>query len=253
GMILISGAVLEYNYQGLEKLNGYLKFLFKRFIRLYPAFWMSLIATLLLFPFLLQRNLFDILMEFTGFYVVLGQGPGYINPMGWFIAAIFCLYILFPWFSRIVRKYHLYAIIGFCLISWVLRYLTFTYVPLESFWRWFPLCNAFEFCLGIYLIQVAWYPKKANTYPAVRTLSDISFYAFIFHFLITGVFLFYLEQPLIAINTLFSMGNPDIASTLFYLQMMAGVVIFSWVAMVLDNRITRWILQLDRVKNFQNS
>jgi peptidoglycan/LPS O-acetylase OafA/YrhL len=252
GMILISGAVLEYNYQGLEKLHGYLQFLFKRIIRLYPAFWTSLIVTLILFPFLWQRGLFDTLMEFTGFYVILGQGVGYINPMGWFIATILCLYILFPWFSRVVRKYQLWAVIGFCIISWGLRYLLLTYnlVPIENFARWFPLCNAFEFCLGIYIVQACLYPKKENTYPVVRTLSDMSFYAFLFHFLITGVFLFYFQQPLVAFDTMIAMNDPVIGSTLFYLQMMAGVVVFSWVAMVFDNRVTRWIMQTGRVRNF---
>jgi peptidoglycan/LPS O-acetylase OafA/YrhL len=253
GMILVSGAVLEYNYQGLEKLYGYSRFLFKRFLRLYPAFWMSLIATLLLFPFLLQKGFVEIVGEFSGFFFLLNKpGGADINPMGWFIGTIFLLYILYPFFSRIVRKYGLGAVIGFWILSWGLRFLLVTYnlVPLDSFYRWFPLCNAFEFCLGIYLVQISLFPKKENTSPVIRTLADISFYAFLFHFLVFKVFLVYLLQPLLAADAVLAMNNSVLRDTLFYLEMMGSVIIVSWVVMLLDDRIRIWILQQDRVKKF---
>jgi peptidoglycan/LPS O-acetylase OafA/YrhL len=122
GLIFVSGAVLEYNYKGIERFSEYVKFLCKRFIRLYPAFWMSLIFSIILailiFPAVLKTtSLFDFLFEFTGFYVVLGKGPGNLNFMGWFIAAIVSLYILFPYLSKIVKKYHLTAIVLFLVIS----------------------------------------------------------------------------------------------------------------------------------------
>jgi peptidoglycan/LPS O-acetylase OafA/YrhL len=252
-MILVSGAVLEYNYQGLEKLHGYSRFLFKRVLRLYPAFWMSLIATLLLFPFLLQKGFLEIVGEFSGFFFLLNKtGGADINPMGWFIGTIFLLYILYPFFSRIIRTYRLGAVIGFWILSWGLRFLLVTYnlVPLDSFYRWFPLCNAFEFCLGIYLVQISLFPKKENTSPAIRTLADISFYAFLFHFLVFKVFLVYLLQPLLAADAVLAMNNSVLRDTLFYLEMMGSVIIVSWVVMKLDDRIRIWILQQDRVKKF---
>jgi peptidoglycan/LPS O-acetylase OafA/YrhL len=253
GMIFVSGAVLEYNYQGIEKLTGYFQFLFRRFLRLYPAFWMSLVFTLLLFPFLfMQVNMANIFWEFTGFFIVLGKGVGYINPMGWFIGAIFSLYILFPWFSRIIRKYQLGAVIGFCILSWGLRFIILTYnvVPIDSFWRWFPLCNAFEFCLGIYLVRVAWYPKKENTYPFVRTLSDLSFYVFLYHFMVLELFMWYFKEPLLAFDTRIAMNIQPLSDTLFYLQIMISILAVSWGAMILDTRIRNWILQRDSVKKF---
>ncbi|MDD4137695.1 MAG: acyltransferase [Methanoregula sp.] len=254
GMILISGAVLEYNYQGLEKLHGYLKFLFKRFIRLYPAFWLSLIFSLIAYPLLFQVvKPVDILLEFTGFFVVLGQGPGYINPMGWFIAAIFSLYILFPWFSRIVRKYHIYAMIALCIISWGLRFLAFNFVPVESFWRWFPLCNAFEFCLGIYLIQQAWYPKTENTSPLVRELSDLSFFVFLFHVSAVKIFRIYFESTLVPLDTRLALGNALIGSIFFYFQMLLAILVVSWIAMKIDTWFRTWLLQRDAVRNFLNA
>jgi peptidoglycan/LPS O-acetylase OafA/YrhL len=253
GMIFVSGAVLEYNYQGIEKLHGYLQFLFKRFIRVYPAFWLSLIFSLLAYPVLLfTTDPAEIILEFTGFYVVLGQGLGFINPMGWFIATIFLLYVLFPWFSRVMRKYRFSALLAFCIISWGLRFLLLTYnpIPLDYIWRWFPLCNAFEFCLGIYLVQIAWYPKTANTSPVIQELSELSFYVFLFHFAATRIFRVYFENILLPIDIRLALGNLVLGGVFFYIQILIAVLIVSWIAMKIDARFRHWLLQRDRVKNF---
>jgi len=257
GMIFVSGAVLEYNYRGLERISGYSQFLFRRFIRLYPAFWMSLILGIILFPAVAQQNIAGVLFEFTGFFVILGKGPGIINIMGWFIAAIFSLYILYPWFSQLVRRYQFGCIIALCLITWGSRSLVLTYnlIPLDLFWRWFPLFNAFEFCLGIYLVQNAWYPKKENVYPLIRMLADLSFYVFIFHVVVGYVFILDIEtlRPLIAFNNVIAMNNITIASTLYYLEMLAAILLVSWVAMKVDNRLRKWIMQQNVIRTFLKS
>jgi peptidoglycan/LPS O-acetylase OafA/YrhL len=248
GMILVSGAVMEYNYRSISRFSDYTRFIFKRFIRLYPAFWMSLILGIILSPALLQNNLPGALFEFTGYYVVLGIGPGVINTMGWFIAAIFSLYLLYPILSRIVRRYQMTAIIGFCILSWGLRFVQITYnpVPLELFYRWFPLFNAFEFCLGIYIVQKRWYPTTKNIYPAVRKLADLSFYVFLFHVIVilainAFVFAFFDSYIVHSSLTVFSA---------FYFGMMAMVLLVSWVAMILDNKIQQMISQNERVRRF---
>jgi peptidoglycan/LPS O-acetylase OafA/YrhL len=258
GLIFISGAVLEYNYRGLEKLHGYLQFLFRRFIRLYPAFWMSLIFGLVAFPAVWQNYLPSLLFEFTGFFVVLGQGPGNINPMGWFIATIVALYILFPWFSKIIRRYGLVALGGFCLLSWGLRFLIQTYqiIPINLFWRWFPLCNAFEFCLGIYIIQANLYPKKVNASPIIRELSDLSYYAFLFNTLVIYVFVDYLASPpspLAVFDLFITSNNMDVAMTIGYAQMIITLLVISWIVMKIDIWLRSWIMKRDAIRNFLNA
>ncbi|MDO9549870.1 MAG: acyltransferase family protein [Methanoregula sp.] len=252
GMIFVSGAVLEYNYQGLERFHGYMQFLFRRFIRLYPAFWMSLIFGLILIPAVWQNSIPSLLFEFTGFYVILGLGPGNINIMGWFIATIVSLYIFFPWFSKIMRKYGTKALIGFCFLSWGLRFILLTYnpVPIDLFWRWFPLCNAFEFCLGIYIIQTGLYPKTVNTSRVIKELSDLSYYVFIFHVLVIYAFMNYLVIWLRPLDVGLVPNNLPVSLTLFYLQTMIGILIVSWIFMKIDARFRLWILQRDWIKNF---
>jgi peptidoglycan/LPS O-acetylase OafA/YrhL len=245
GMIFVSGAVMEYNYRSISRFSDYTRFIFKRFIRLYPAFWLSLIFGIILSPAVLQTNLPGALFEFTGYYVILGQGSGVINIMGWFIAAIFSLYLLYPILSRIVQKYQMTAIIGLCIISWGLRYVELTYnpVPLISFYRWFPLFNAFEFCLGIYIVQKKWYPTTKNIYPAVRKLADLSFYVFLFHVMVINAL----------VSTFFDAYITHSSTTVysfFYFGVMGMVLLVSWVAMILDNKIQQLISQNERVKRF---
>lgn len=254
GLIFVSGAVIEYNYQGLEKLHGYLTFLFRRFIRLYPAFWMSLILGLILTPALWSEKLSGLLFEFTGFFVILGVGLGNINIMGWFIATMVCLYLIFPWFSKIIRSYGITALAGFCIMSWSLRFLliTFNHAPSNFFWRWFPLCNAFEFCLGIYIVQSGLFPKKTTTSPVIRELSDMSYYVFLFHILVVGIFSTYLLFPLGRFDVALALNNLYVADLFFYVQMMATVLVVSWVIMKIDTRLRSWIMERDVVRNFLN-
>jgi peptidoglycan/LPS O-acetylase OafA/YrhL len=252
GMILVSGAVLEYNYQGLERVHDYLKFLFRRILRIYPAFWMSLIFCLVLYPVIFEIGLPTILMEFTGFYVALGQGPGYINEMGWFIAAIVSLYIFFPWLSKYTKRYGIWMLIAFALISLGMRSLVVTYqlIPLEIFWRWFPLFNAFEFCLGIWIVQNGFFPKNENTYPVVQVLSDVSFYVFLFHIPVFKIFRIYSESWLVPLDFSMAGGNAAMSEFFFYSQALVAILVVSWLAMKLDNRFQKWLVSREPVKQF---
>jgi peptidoglycan/LPS O-acetylase OafA/YrhL len=242
GLIFVSGAVLEYNYKRIEGFSEYVKFLFKRFIRLYPAFWMSLILGIILIPGILQKNVFDLIFEFTGFFVIFGQGPGNINTMGWFIAAIFSLYILFPYLSKIVRKYQLSSLLLFIIVSYLSRYLLFTYYSptLNLLYRWFPLCNLFEFCLGIYIVQNKFYPKNEKDHPIIRQLADLSYYVFLFHVIINEVFF-----------SMYSTGfSSQFTYLLGYIEVTGTVIIVSWLAMILDKKIQLLILTSEKIKNF---
>lgn len=252
GMFLISGAVLELTNKNIKDSQDYCRFLFKRFIRIYPAFWISLLAAIILLPFLWQGAPGNAFLQFSGFVIVMGQAA--LNPAGWFVGAIFCLYVLFPWISRIVRKYRLYAVVGFCILSWSMRFFFSTYysVPIDSFVRWFPLCTVFEFSLGIYLVQAGLYPKKSNDSALIRLLAEISFYAFIFHYVIITSIKVYLFPALFRLDTLIALDNYNGAVTLFYGQMMASVLFISWIMMKIDTRLHNWIFQRDVVREFLN-
>ena len=185
-LIFVSGAVMEYNYSEIHEFSEYIGFLFKRFIRLYPAFWVSLIIGIILFPaFLIHTSIVNIIWEFTGFYIFTGQGAGVINRMGWFIGTIFVLYMLFPVLSKTIRKYPTVSLLSFMAVSFLSRYVLLTtgVLPYESLYRCLPICNLFEFGLGIYLIQNNFYPKNTKNHLLIGKISDFMFYILIFHFI----------------------------------------------------------------------
>lgn len=226
GMFFISGAVIEYHYKKIKNASEHREFLFRRFIRLYPAFWMSLIFGILLFPSYLQAGMLPIIIEFSGFYSFIGPGLGLINQMGWFIGAVVCLYIVYPWITKILEKHGFTALVIIMIISFSTRVYLLTINPLQipEMFKWFPLCNLFEFCLGIYIVKKKWYPVIPGEFPTLRKLSELSFYVFLFHVIIIKEFL--------GLN--FPSYIPNQWVILFFY---ATVLIISGVAMVFDKQI----------------
>lgn len=196
-LIFVSGAVLEYNYDEILSMNNYLSFELKRLLRLYPAFWCSMIFGLILVPTLVFNNhLTVIMLQFTGFTAFGGYWGGNINAVSWFIGLIVVLYILFPFLSKIM-KIHPYALmVGVIILDFGSRYILNThhfYLSLSSTYstniftgmdRWLPLCNLAEFCFGIFIVQKGFYPKRINNSNLIRFLSDLSFYVFLMHHMI---------------------------------------------------------------------
>lgn len=251
GMILVSGAVLEYNYRGIERVSEYLAFIVKRFIRLYPAFWMSLILGILLAPTVLQNNIWGILFEFTGFFMILGQGPGTINMMGWFIGTIFLLYIIFPYLSKAVKRYELTSLAVFFIVTYASRYYcVINSASLNLLWRWMPICNLFEFCLGIYLVQKKLYPKSTGDYPVIRTLSELSFYVFLFHVIVMNAFIAFSQshQQLYYLEQTVGITSEPIGYLIWYILTIGIILLVSWIAMMIDSRVQQVILDNPHVK-----
>ena len=54
--IIISGAMLEYTHSAIKNKKDLLAFYYNRFIRIVPAYWMSLIIGVLLFPNLITYS-----------------------------------------------------------------------------------------------------------------------------------------------------------------------------------------------------
>jgi peptidoglycan/LPS O-acetylase OafA/YrhL len=255
GLIFVSGAVLQLNYSRVDKAFRYSIFVVKRAVRLYPAFWLSLIFGLAINIILslsiavdiLSANLFPILFEYTGFYVILGRGPGFINEMGWFIAAILCLYLLYPYLAGLVQKYRLAAVAACLLITLVSRSLLLTYSASfpDLLWRWLPICNLFEFVLGMYIVQVNWYPKNEVDYPLIHELAELSFYVFLFH----GIVITTIRLPFAIFTDTYEFfthilpGNQDAGIILLYCFMTAVVLGISYLALLADRRIQRFIRQ----------
>jgi peptidoglycan/LPS O-acetylase OafA/YrhL len=190
--ILISGCALEYTYgkkiRDVASKFNYRLFIEKRLLRIYPAYWFSILLALLFNIGLLSKlGWIEYVRTLSGFYAFttisipqISALGGPINAMGWFIGLIVCLYLLFPLISRFLTYAGFSGLTLIFFLSWfVVISLPSGYVGLSSYW--FPLARLFEFSLGIYIVQMGFYLKTANNFKAIRFLSDLSFPVFLVH------------------------------------------------------------------------
>jgi len=178
----VSGATLEYTYSGLKGFDRILEFYAHRLIRIYPAFWISLLIAIILTPgFMIGATPSKWLQEIAGFMTMTGQWGASIHPISWFIGAIIIFYFAFPALSWVIGKRPYTMIIIIALVALTTRYLlTIGAVNIGvSGGRWFPLCNLFAFALGIFLIRIGAYPRVEYTSKELSVAAEFTFYIFL--------------------------------------------------------------------------
>lgn len=181
-LLFVSGAVLEYQKKTINDYKSLLYFYEKRFWRIYPAYWLTMIpGTAFLILFNYEWSIFDLLMQYSGFNAFIGHWGGSINAVGWFIGMIMILYILYPLLSKLSSKNPLLFLFSTFIISRIFYFLFSYYDIGNSGERWFPLCNLFEFGLGIIIIQTGFYIKSVYSWKPLMIASDLSFYVFLVH------------------------------------------------------------------------
>jgi peptidoglycan/LPS O-acetylase OafA/YrhL len=191
--LVISGSVLEYSYgekitDTVKKFN-YKNFVIRRIFRIYPAYWLSIFLALLIgYNHIEGFSITELIKTLSGFYPFItmagvpfvGSYAGDINPVGWFICTIVCLYFMYPMISRFLKNNGFSAMVIIILGTIFIRMV----IPpgAQGYnWYWFPLSRLAEFAFGIYIIQIGIYPKIKNTFFSVRFLSDMSFPIFLIH------------------------------------------------------------------------
>lgn len=192
GVILfigISGAVLELNKKPVHTAADYGTYLYQRLVRLYPAYWISLLFGLLLLLYADTHAFGDLFWQFSGFNAFVNQWGGVLNGVGWYIGLIVSLYLLFPFLSRAMEKKPWLALMSLFIIQVIVtfwlnspgEYLA-EEVKTGRISRWFPLCSVFYFGAGIFLVRKGFYPKREDTLGMVSCLGMLSFYVFLFHY-----------------------------------------------------------------------
>jgi peptidoglycan/LPS O-acetylase OafA/YrhL len=184
--IFISGAVLELNKKPINTVTDYLKYMYFRLIRIYPAYWMSLISVAI-FYLILGLDLGNLFWQFSGFSAFVNQWGGVLNPVGWFIGLLISLYLLFPFLSEAIEKKPELVILLLFLISFALTYLinatcnSAVFGPYSIYIaRWFPFCYLFYFGIGIFIAQKGYYPGWHDKTGIITWLGKLSFYVFLF-------------------------------------------------------------------------
>ncbi|GEL11990.1 Peptidoglycan/LPS O-acetylase OafA/YrhL, contains acyltransferase and SGNH-hydrolase domains [Flavobacterium glycines] len=118
---MISGFVI---FMSLDRINSVRQFVYKRFLRLYPTYWICLLITLIVmlfdntaqFDFSLKDKVFNILM-FQGFFHVKNIDGSY-----WSLLPELCFYamMIFFWRLKIIKDIFLVVLVWLVLMYVVL-------------------------------------------------------------------------------------------------------------------------------------
>ncbi len=159
---VLSGFFLTISY--FDKINfSFKNFYKKRFLKIYPSYFLSLIICLL---FIIKNNelkLIPTLINFLGLQSLYPNATYYLNPPGWFISTLFFMYLLFPLILLLLKKIKPNKInfISLCIVIWVIILTFITNLLNDSYFYkagkttshhliyYFPLTHLSSFLLGI--------------------------------------------------------------------------------------------------------
>lgn len=245
--LILSGTVLELQYG--NKNIRYLQFIAKRFLRIYPVYYLSLPIGIFvyflhdyyntghLFARFSQLGIGDAVLSITGGYAFVGRWGGPFIATSWYIAVIISMYILYPFLSRQIEKRPNVSIIIFFFISFLSRLLLGKYEILAMYpLDWFPFCRIFEFSLGIYLavilpkasFNIKYLEPSGRLRSLVSCGSAISFPLFLVHY-----------PLLFIINYLTRRGVNQVLAICLYLLVSLTV---SWIILSIDKRFPRSLI-----------
>lgn len=141
--LFLSGLGLFYSFKKNPDVMSFYK---KRFFRIIPTY--LVICT----PFYAIQYLMTNAVDIKGFIMHLSLISYWLDgSCDWYIAAIIILYILFPLFYQVIKKYRLSGMIGL-IAAWAMISLAVSYLfpnmfhNTETFWPRIPI-----FIFGIYM------------------------------------------------------------------------------------------------------
>lgn len=188
-LLVLSGMGLESGYR--EKPYAYGAYIGKRFRRIYPLYWLSLLITSALFGFsrLPQAGWPNWFLELSGAMAFTGRSwTTFVLPPAWFIGVIVSMYFVYPIISALMRRHAGASLLSLLILSAVSRYFAGMFeIRAED---WFPLCRLFEFGLGVWIVNNQELYKfvcgvGANLSRSVKTVlkfcGDLSFPVYLIH------------------------------------------------------------------------
>jgi peptidoglycan/LPS O-acetylase OafA/YrhL len=233
--LILSGMCLEYSYGGQK--YSYTEFVRKRLRRIYPSYWLSFAASILLGVTTLPCDAFSFLMILTAFEVfstrALEPWGTLLYAVGWFIGVIVILYFLYPFLSRAVRASPQSTILLALLTSLVSRVLVGNYWAVAGPTDWFPPCRLFEFTFGIWLVnrkEAAGFLANLNIRRGrdiVAYASDLSYPVYLVHLVVLGFINMYgaaIGNPLLFLLA-FIVGTFVLSNIVFFME---SVVLKQW-------------------------
>jgi peptidoglycan/LPS O-acetylase OafA/YrhL len=207
--LFASGLSLAYSNLDIDSWKKVKEFYQKRLLRIYPAYYLSLIFSIIIQPAILLQTFtpLDYIKTLLGMQALGATTQadiyGKINGPLWFLTPLILLYLMFPLLAYTIKKHPHISIITIFAINQVSLYLfSISNIFFGANW-WFPLCVIFEFSLGIYLIRIGTYPKLVNKNKVITYLSKTSFYLY----LVNAPLLILADSPLIFVASLLIAGS----------------------------------------------
>jgi len=184
----ISGFLLYQTDSFINSIDDIKKFYIKKFMRIYPLYWVALASLVIIFglfqinpghviPY--NFNLNNLLIHFFG---LQGIFPSYTIQSMWFVGVIILFYLLYPivaYFSKNLFR----TFIVSSIILFILAFIHFFFGLIEiNALTYFPI-----FISGIFINQIVYSSKIINN---ENLLKQILFFNLILFFVIFLIFLF---------------------------------------------------------------
>jgi peptidoglycan/LPS O-acetylase OafA/YrhL len=209
----VSGASLQYLHTNINSSNELFSFYIKRFARIYPTLWISVIIGLTIMrpDMNISINATKIILSLSGIFVYFRVPV--LNPWCWFLGVLILFYLLFPALSHIMEKHPYLSITGIMAISATSRYLLNVYPMYTNSDEWgmidflspsnFPLGNLFNFSLGIFIIRMGFYPRIVHNFKFLSFISALTYPIFLIHGFLMGPYTYPLDIPIFIFKLVF--------------------------------------------------
>jgi peptidoglycan/LPS O-acetylase OafA/YrhL len=165
---ILSGITLFHVYeQSLDlKKEALIPYFSKRFFRIFPLFWLSIMLTLLIG--LKQIPILKLLLNVSGLFSIVAWDQ-YIAPGTWSIGNELVFYLLFPFLMTMLKRKPIYFAFTGLFFAFVFNYFAyFIFNPNDSLhnqWSSFvnPLNHLFLFYIGLCIPFILKRHHKSNT------------------------------------------------------------------------------------------
>lgn len=151
---MISGAALMYNYKEKIDIKKYAK---KRFVGIYPMFWIAYSLLYIYLFYLTKRNittlpLYKLIISLFAMDGYLSCYTQTIYLIGeWFLGCIVLIYILFPFLRKVVNKYPKITLSVATILNFmVLIFYKNGIMPINKN----LIVSTYSFLLGMYAINI---------------------------------------------------------------------------------------------------
>jgi peptidoglycan/LPS O-acetylase OafA/YrhL len=188
----ISGFLLSQTDSIITSIKDIKKFYMKKFIRIFPLYWVALVSFILIFG-LLEINPghvipynFDLNNLLVHFFGLQGIFPDYVISPLWFVGVIILFYLSYPvivYFSK--NFFDLFVVSSIILILFLILHFFYGLFDVRAL-QYYPI-----FISGIFINKIAYSSKKFVDEPLLKRILILNIFLIFMIFLVLVLRKFY--------------------------------------------------------------